>query len=154
MTTSPADALNRAGRSLSLAGAVFAGAPHTTICLHWMLAGSGSRKTVRSAKYSLQEPRAEFRLWSRNHKHDDDARFRPAIGVFQKYELKPLVFCVGHLEIVGRIEVDKRNCFGWAAERRRDGDPRRTEDSVNEIQHRRAATTSDLYLHAWSCGQE
>lgn len=55
-----------------------------------------------------QDPRAEAQLRLRNDEHQHSSRFQPTVSVLQKNEFQPLIVGRASFQIIGRIEVEKR----------------------------------------------
>ena len=61
------------------------------------------------AKVLAQDSGARLQLWLWDHKDEHAARFQPSVRVLQKHQLEALIIRLPHLQVVRRIEIEKRD---------------------------------------------
>jgi hypothetical protein len=66
-------------------------------------------------KVLAQDSGTRLQLRLRDHEDEHATRFQPCVGVLQKDQFQALVIRLCHLQVVGRIEIEKRDRFGWTA---------------------------------------
>src|SRR5207247_1297899 len=70
----------------------------------------GSRETVDPDVFEMlsQRPCTLRKLSLRDNQEEDTSWHNPSAGMTQKHHFHPLIVSLAHFEVVGRIEIDKR----------------------------------------------